>query len=1453
MEVNGTDYERFTFADPITPTLTFVQPAPDFEEPADLNEDNTYEIVIEVSDGLSVDQKALNIRVGDLNDLPEIDPSLVEQFRGLSVLENTRKVIELTSSDQDGGGIHPEVLYSIQDDSFGLLDNSGKGTFSQSINPLPGASGAYFTVVGDVNRDGHEDFVSLERSLNKVALYLNKAGNQFGDFERYEVSSASGIGEPDYAVLSDMNEDGWLDLIVAYYAAGKLSMFKGDGTTFGSEIDLLDGGIFTGMTSLSVVDLDQDDDLDVVALSESEDLILWVPNSGKPSFDFGAPQTIFQNQALINGPRSISIGDLDRNGFDDLAIASYDGNFTAILNFGEGNFSDPILLYPTSVDDTKGVGVFISIVDLNNDGFLDFVTSSRNPDEIRTHYQTTEPMDFETTWSDPTLESYASSIAFVDLDADGDSEILISLPSSDRLAQYVNKGNARDFEKTNEWVKGTYSINHISLIESNQRKDRLTYSISGGKDRQWFEFDSNYSGKLMFINAPDFEEPLDTDRLNEYEVKISVSDGNSSVEEILVVSVENENEAPLIDLTPSNPDFLGASSATHPHLEHKLEILTYTAKNEGSGEDDPYQQITYEIVGGVDAGLFVIGEFDGVLSFKEDPDYDAPMDSDKDQSYHLIIQATDDEGASAIQELTIEIQDGPDKPEIIYGNDANVLRLDEDQNDFSFALDGTDFYAFDPDLSGSAAYDTITWEIIVEPLYGTADVSGFTLSYVPDLNINGSDELTLRTTDIDGLYQDVVMSIEIKAVNDIPEFITPFDLEYAENQNAPIELNASDVEGEVLTWEIIGGVDKTRLFLDEEYQLSFVEGNGTKDFENPRSDNNDSVYEFSLRVSDGNDSREGNFTISIINVNDFAPEILNLEQNATTTVEVMENEMEVITIRATDGDADDNISLVYGIVTDFADFKGFEINAATGELTFRNPPDYEAPSSERSIDGDNLYYLQVSVSDGDSTEDNTLYRNLIVSVQNANESAPVFEVSGGNILEPREHVENQQSVMILQASDDLNASLTYRISGGSDDSVLELDPSTNELRFLSSEIPDWENPSDSNTDGKYEVYVSVTDGEMESELKIYLEIVNEDELPYLLDGNFSVGEDSVRKLIDFQFVDPDSPDAPTETYIPTILTNGTLGLLEDDNGTFYYSPIENLSGVDSLEIQLELDDVNLSFPVTINILEENDPPVAMDDDFIVEVSDESSFSFALLKNDTIEPDKDEILTILTPDESSLNGSLVLENNQSLSGTNFTFIPHEGFIGDTSFTYEISDGRGGSDSATVNIRVATSKELEGWYYVGEFGSYFQPNQNQNWIFHENLGWLYVPDLSGLSDSTWIWSDELGWLWTGNTYFKDRYLYSDGLSLWLRWEPISNGSDWVLIDYTESEKGRTITRKDFQVEKIKKEIEALPSAISVSRYVRESPIFSEEEKLDIIRELLFTGSSPILLTYGIELSF
>ena len=45
----------------------------------------------------------------------------------------------------------------------------------------------------------------------------------------------------------------------------------------------------------------------------------------------------------------------------------------------------------------------------------------------------------------------------------------------------------------------------------------------------------------------------------------------------------------------------------------------------------------------------------------------------------------------------------------------------------------------------------------------------------------------------------------------------------------------------------------------------------------------------------------------------------------------------------------------------------------------------------------------------------------------------------------------------------------------------------------------------------------------------------------------------------------------------------------------------------------------------------------------------------------------------------------------------------------------------------------------------------------------------------------------------------------------------------------------------------------SNLSVSKYVLESSVFTDEEKDQIIRELLFKGSSSILETYGIELSY
>src|SRR4029077_11438930 len=71
----------------------------------------------------------------------------------------------------------------------------------------------------------------------------------------------------------------------------------------------------------------------------------------------------------------------------------------------------------------------------------------------------------------------------------------------------------------------------------------------------------------------------------------------------------------------------------------------------------------------------------------------------------------------------------------------------------------------------------------------------------------------------------------------------------------------------------------------------------------------------------------------------------------------------------------------------------------------------------------------------------------------------------------------------------------------------------------------------------------------------------------------------------------------------------------------------------------------------------------------------------VLANDTIAPDAGETLTITTVTQGS-HGAVV--NN----GTNVSYTPAANYFGTDSFTYTISDGNGGTDTATVNVTVTS---------------------------------------------------------------------------------------------------------------------------------------------------------------------
>ena len=171
---------------------------------------------------------------------------------------------------------------------------------------------------------------------------------------------------------------------------------------------------------------------------------------------------------------------------------------------------------------------------------------------------------------------------------------------------------------------------------------------------------------------------------------------------------------------------------------------------------------------------------------------------------------------------------------------------------------------------------------------------------------------------------------------------------------------------------------------------------------------------------------------------------MNFPENSTTTV---------ATYSITDPDGD---ALTWSIAG--TDSARFSINE-DGELSFRSPPDYEAPNDANT---DNVYEVTVRASDGDlmSTLD------VEVTVTDANESGAITG------LESISYAENGTGAIATYSITDPDGdALTWSIAG-TDAARFSINED-GELSFRSS--PNYEAPNDANQDNMYEVTVRASD------------------------------------------------------------------------------------------------------------------------------------------------------------------------------------------------------------------------------------------------------------------------------------------------------------------------------------------------------------------------------------------
>ena len=241
---------------------------------------------------------------------------------------------------------------------------------------------------------------------------------------------------------------------------------------------------------------------------------------------------------------------------------------------------------------------------------------------------------------------------------------------------------------------------------------------------------------------------------------------------------------------------------------------------------------------------------------------------------------------------------------------------------------------------------------------------------------------------------------------------------------------------------------------------------------------------------------QGSFRMSGLN---RAPEI-----TGAGVFEVAENRTRVGQLEAVDPDEGDEIE-GYGI-TGGADAALFAVVEETGELLFREAPDYEDPGDVESAEpasgaGDNEYIVVVEVSSGEGERERRGSRAIRVRVSDEEEPPEITSVG------PFEVVENQTMVGQLEAvdQDKQDEIRGYGIAGGADEALFAVVEETGELLFR--EAPDYENPGDvasddpqsGAVDNEYIVVVEVRSGEGERERKgsraIRVRVADEEEPP----------------------------------------------------------------------------------------------------------------------------------------------------------------------------------------------------------------------------------------------------------------------------------------------------------------------------------------------------------------------
>lgn len=466
---------------------------------------------------------------------------------------------------------------------------------------------------------------------------------------------------------------------------------------------------------------------------------------------------------------------------------------------------------------------------------------------------------------------------------------------------------------------GTIVLQAFAVDEDSS--DILEYTLSGDNSTD-FSIAQN-SGMITTAVSLDYE------LVSSHSLTVSVTDGKSSVSQVITISITDKNDSPTFVAAPY--------SVTVAENTTTSTLLTVSATD----KDKP--DILNFLLLGFGSEFFSLHPTSGVLALT------TALDHEVTSLYTLTVFLSDNNGAVTTTSISVSVSDVNDSPQFLgtpyaatvsenLPSGSDVIKIaanDADGDALSYSLSGTDSGCFK--IFPSSGLIETSKELDFEA------VSSYSLTVtVSDGKINISTDL----------------AISVINVNDAP-YVTnlPANVSLFENDvTVPvIDVNATDPDGDNITFGLSGsGSD----------DLVINPATGRITLSKPLNYELQALYSLTVRVSDGiGGVAVASITVIVVDQNDVpvilgAPHTTSIDENVNDGIVVYE-------VAVVDEDTED--SFTFSISGKNSNH--FAISAA-GVITSTQKLDFEAVS---------LYTLIITVYDGTETVNTTMTISVVDS------------------------------------------------------------------------------------------------------------------------------------------------------------------------------------------------------------------------------------------------------------------------------------------------------------------------------------------------------------------------------------------------------------------------------------------------------------------------------------------